>query len=602
MDSDERPDFSTIKFSNSPRRYTRITQSLGSPVRSVHPEQEAGFSGHMESIDSQADFGHRTADFFDTESSDDETKIPATGLDEGRRERSRSPSKRKQPPPSAQMLASQCEPKRVSAVPDSDGYQRLDSNLNQQIPIESARLSPSTATSFNGSVTELLGEHEENEAPQYPKRARIPSSQTAQSTRRWTMDQEYSQRMSMHSERLDQRLGVHAIAYDFLLRGLLTDEEVMRGSARPNEPLSSRLSGIRQSMLPSALRAIDPRSPKDHLFPNGGMERGPSSITGNGKKVQVVPPPIDTTAPRRSLPEGIVRTPYPFTADRINRKDVVREPPSAMESSMGATESILTLSIKKLNPHSRTRVTTLTIPASNDYSAVRTSTPGADEKYFTAVHFDDAELFSQLRKAYKDLSGPIRLFSARKLTRIAVSGPATRAADAGYGWLAQPRSPRVLAYQGLTDTFSEEKILQHYKKPVLGKSRYAFVHWAHRLAAAPPRTPMPPPSGNEDEDGGQATPSRELVHRIEQPEGLEFVVSWSISRILLALAVVVLLSIAAVLLWTFLGKNTSPSIPVHAGFKGAGDRVGTGILIGIAVFLMGMGCIFGWLGVSWLVM
>ncbi|CAK3911150.1 Hypothetical predicted protein [Lecanosticta acicola] len=603
MDRDEHPDFSTIKFSNSPRRFTRITPSLGSPVRSVHPEQERS-RGHMESIDSQADFGHRTADFLDVDSSDDETKIlPGTALESTRRERSRSPAKRKQPPPSAQSFVSRCEPKRVSLPPDSDGYQRLDSNLNQQIPIENARRggTPSTVTSFNGSVTELLGENEENDAPQHPRPARLPSNQTAQSTKRWTMDQEFQHRTSQSSDKLDQRLGVHAIAYDLLLRGLLTDEEVMRGH-RPASPLASRLSGIRSSMLPPALRSHDPRSPKDHLFPNGGVDRNAPGTGGNGKKVQVVPPPIDTTAPQRSLPADMVRTPYPHSYDRIYRKDFDREPPSAMESPMGATESVLTLSIRKSNPNSKTRVTSLTIPASNDYSAVRTNKAGGDEKCYRAADFDDAEFFNQLRLAYRQLSStPIRLFSARKLTRIVVSGPASRAADAGYGWLLQPRSPRILAYNGLTDTFSEEKILQHYRKPALGKSRYAFVHWAHRLAAAPPPTrPTSPPASGEEVP--QPSPqSRELLHRIEQPEGLELIMSWSISRILLALTIVVVFSLAAILLWTFLGKNTPSQMPASAGFKGAGDRVGTGVLIGIVVFLIGLGMIAGWLGISWLV-
>lgn len=549
----------------------------------------------MESISSRVDLGHRTADFFEDSSEDEAGGIgeAVTAPDGDLRERPPSPSKRKQPPPSGQSLASQCEPKRVTLLPEagSEGYQRLDSNLNQQVRAQTTD-DATPDTSFNGSVEEiddLLPEREGGSGPSYPKPARLPSGRTARSPGAWRYDPSVDQRMSMYSDKLDQRLGVHAVAYEFMLRSLLNDEEVMRRG-------DPRASGIRASALPAQLHFNDPRSPKDQLYPPVMMERSTSTLSKN-KKVHVVPPPIDTSGPRPSLPQNLVRTPYPFTNDRVHRKDFGREPPSAAESPMGAAESILTLSIRRANPHSLPRVTSITIPASNDFSAVG-SAHGKKQKHFEALVFDDAEFFRQLRLAYMELSGSNRVFSARSLARIAVSGPASRAADAGYGWLHQPRSPRVLAYKGLTDTFSEEKILHYYRTPALGKSRYAFVHWAHRLAAAPPTRSPALPMDDENPD----TPSAELARRMEQPEGLEYIISWSISRILLALLIIVLLSIAAVLLWTFLGKSTTPNWPSNGGFHGAGDRVGTGILIGIFVFLSGMGCFTAWLGVSWLTM
>ena len=89
---------------------------------------------------------------------------------------------------------------------------------------------------------------------------------------------------------------------------------------------------------------------------------------------------------------------------------------------------------------------------------------------------------------------------------------------------------------------------------------------------------------------------------MEQPEGLEFVVSWSVRRILLMLMLVILVSIAAALLWIFLGKDTTGAWPPHGGFRDAGDRVGAGVIMGICVLLFGLSGIAGWLGVSWLVM
>lgn len=237
-------------------------------------------------------------------------------------------------------------------------------------------------------------------------------------------------------------------------------------------------------------------------------------------------------------------------------------------------------------------MTSLTIPASNDYTAVRGSSLGSKERHFRALDFDDAEFFHQLRRSYRELSGPLRFFSARSLKRIAVSGPATKAADFGYGW----RSPRILAYKGLSDTFSEEQILQHYRKPTLGRSRYAFVQWAHRLTAAP--TASTPDAGDESNERRE----RDSLSLSKKPEGLEFVVVWSVPRIIAALAVVFLIAIAAVLLWTFLGKQTPSNVPSGGGYRDAGDRVGTSVLIGIGVLIGGLSGIAGWLGVSWLLM
>jgi len=227
---------------------------------------------------------------------------------------------------------------------------------------------------------------------------------------------------------------------------------------------------------------------------------------------------------------------------------------------------------------------------------MRSKSIGEKERHFKAIDFDDEQLFKELQSCYRELAGPIRFFSARSLARIVVSGPASKAADAGYGWLHQPRSPRSLAYKGLNDTFSEEKIMQNYRRPRLGRSRYAFVQWAHRLAAAPPvRTPQP-------EDSVEETVNRDLTRKMEQPEGLEFVLSWSITRILLALLVILISSIAAALLWIFLGRNTIAGQTSEGGYRDAGDRVGTGTLMGICVLLVGLSGMAGWIGVSWLVL
>ena len=619
-------DSGNVRYSNSPRRGVSI-QQVQSPTKSVHPEHSGMAAGHMESIDSQGDLGKRTTDFFDDDSDVDDGLPRESTMDTfatRSRSRSISPAKRKQMPPSGQSFVSKCEPKRVSLKalePESEGYERMDSNLNQHVPHAT-----SDTESYLGSVEEFLP----RKSQEGPKAAARLSSTTRFRTSGlgWSPSgpatvresiHENPRASSMYSENIDQRLGVHQQAYEMLIQNMMNDP-ILMSSKR------ATFKDGRASMLPAALTINDPRSPRDQLPANPSPEHTESQR----KKAHFIPPPIDIGSPdHHSLPANLVRTPYPYSPENIQhrRKDYHRSPPPIPDSPTinNSTDLLLTLSIRRTNPNSSSRVTTLTIPASNDYSAIRTNEKGhITEEHTSSKNFDDQELFLQLHKSYKELAGPfLRLFSARSLSRIAVSGTATRAADAGYGWLLSPRSPRLIAFRGLSDTFSEEKILHLYRKPREGKNRFAFVHWARRLAAAPetqqaqtpnsaPETPASPEqhdgtawykSETTQSAGGPRSPNS-LVTRAEQPEGLEFVVSWSVRRIALALLLVIILAVAASLLWVFLGKQTTPSWPVAGtgGFRSAGDRVGTGVLIGVMVLLVGLTGFGGWLGISWLVM
>ncbi|CAK1367483.1 unnamed protein product [Cercospora beticola] len=619
-------DSNSIRFSNSPARRTQV-QQVQSPTKSIHPEHNA-MNDQTESTHKQADYGLRTTDFFDEES-DEEDGLPRAittdTFDSG--SRSRSPAKRKQMPPSGQSFVSRCEPKRVSMKalePESEGYQRVDSNLDRQVP------NPDMADteSYVGSVDEFLPQTSPG-GSQLPKPAARLSSTTRFRTSGlgWNAASQaanyqniygHNRGSSTYSDKVDQRLGVHQMAYEMLIQNMINDPELVSNKR-------STLKEQRISMLPAALRTFDPRSPRDQLPANPSPER--TSSHRSGKKARFVPSPIDVGDTRNSLPSDLVRTPYPHCRDY--RKDLHRSPPiPESPGALQSSDSLLTLSIRRSNPNSRPRVTTLTIPASNDYSAIRTNEKGTTEQHTSSHNFDDQDLFHQIHSAYRSLSGPfLRAFSARSLSRIVVSGPTTRGADTGHGWLLDPRSPRILAYQGLTDTFSEEKFMEMYRRPVAGRQRFAFVHWARRLAGAgggsqqkvrsstnernverdaeveaeapqeqPNATPYSPNDYGEDDD---------IIFRAEQPEGLEFVVSWSASRILCALTAILIFSIAACLLWIFLGDQTAPSEPFtlgSAGFRGAGDRVESGVLIGVLVLLVGLTGFGGWLGVSWLVM
>ncbi|KAF2211296.1 hypothetical protein CERZMDRAFT_98607 [Cercospora zeae-maydis SCOH1-5] len=619
-------DSNNIRFSNSPARRTQILE-VQSPTKSIHPEHNA-MSGPIESIHKQADYGMRTTDFFDDES-DEEDGLPraiTTDTFEST-SRSRSPTKRKQMPPSGQSFVSRCEPKRVSMKalqPESEGYQRMDSNVEQQEPHPDM----ADTESYVGSVDEYLPQTSPD-GTQLPKATARLSSTTrfrtsglgwnaASQAANYQSVYGNNRASSLYSDKIEQRLGVHQMAYEMLIQNMIHDPELMSNK-------SATIKDQRVSMLPAALRTFDPRSPRDQLPANPSPERTSSHRSGQSrKKARFVPSPIDVGNTWVSLPSDIVRTPHPHYVRQLHRKDMHRSPPPIPESpgARQSSDSLLTLSIRRSNPNSRSRVTTLTIPASNDYSAIRTNEKGTTEQHTSSHNFDDQDLFHQIHRAYSSLASPfLRTFSARCLTRIVVCGPATRAPDVGHGWLLSPRSPRILAYQGLTDTFSEEKIMEMYRRPTKGKQRFAFVHWARRLAGSGQHHQSQQSSTNERHDEGDLDAEQQrqhsshspndndavedLIFRAEQPEGLEFIVSWSVSRILSALLAVLFLSFAACLLWIFLGNQTAPSEPFSlgsGGFRGAGDRVESGVLIGVLVLLVGLTGFGGWLGISWLVM
>lgn len=581
-----------------------MTHSVTSPVRSVHPDL-------MESINGQNDFGARTKDFFDGTTSEEDVSVvldresggvEASLIDRGRQSQTKRRASKQHVTKNGQ-LTTECQRKGRSTQPEGDWYHKLSPVRLPERESHYADEPDTPSTSFNGSITELLpGDHGSSQ-PTYPRPARLSGFGRPHSTVEPRSEPAYRSSSVIPApvaNKVDQMLSAHAIAHGITLNALMRDENTLHKSLDTFIPVHPGESG---SLLPASLRYNDPRSP-------GSMRKfsAPSDMQGapgNGRKVQVVPPPIDTTGPRRSLPDSFVRTPYPLEGEGARHKDLSEmvEGGTEAETPTMATESVLTLSIRLSASDSRRRVTSIIIPPSNNFSAVRTAGSTEKEKHFRGLNFDDQEFFRQLQQAYANLAGPWRFFSARSLKRIVVSGAASKAADAGYGWLHQPRSPRELAFKGLQDTFGEDKILAHYYRPSMGKSRYAFVHWAHRLSAAEARQSSPRRQAGWRESN--------LVHRIEQSEGLEFVLSWSVRRVSLALALVTTASVAAVLLWIFLGRSTTLMntnstnlggvMVTDGGFHNAGDRVASGLVMGICVLLVGLSGIAGWMGVSWLV-
>lgn len=618
-------DSNNIRFSNSPARRAQV-QQVQSPTKSIHPEYSA-MASQLESIDNQPDYQHRTIDFFDDDS-DMEDGLPRAITTDNlvSRSRSRSPAKRKQLPPSGQSFASRCAPKRVSMKalePESEGYQRVDSTFHERVPHPDA----ADTESYAGSVDEFLPRKSEEDAQPFKSTARLSSTnQFRTSGLGWKTSApqahqsiyEAARASSMYSDKIEQRLGVHQMAYEMLIQGMMSDQELMNSNHSP-------LKDQRASALPAALRTNDPRSPRDHLPANPSPEQTSSYRSGQSRKrAHFVPPPIDVNGVRHSLPPDLVRTPYPHSASITHSPHVTHSTPSTGTPP----EVLFTLSVRRSTPNSHSRTTTVTTPRSPpaySYSAHRTNEKGLPEEHSQTktADFDDESLARKLRKAYKSLAGPslFRLFSARNLLRITIDRADSNTTDAEYGRLLNPQSPRVLAHHWSTDSFSEENLIELFRKPNLGRGKFTFVQWARSAAennektccdndhatAAPPRGPdTEAADGHDSAEADLLEDPRHPSHFPTQPKSihLEFILHWSARRISLALLSIILLAIAACLLWIFLGTQSAfeSAFDVAAGYRGAGDRVSTGILLGVMVLLVGLTGFGGWVGVSWLVM
>ncbi|KAK0660230.1 hypothetical protein DIS24_g3496 [Lasiodiplodia hormozganensis] len=478
-------------------------------------------------------------------------------------------------------------------------------------------------------------------------------------------------------DKTDQNiLGVHAIT----LQALLRNEDGLQASASSVRRKSASSEFSRRELL-----KLQGKSDSATSLPPPVPEIPPIAQIQQPKRVSLVPPPIDTSRPPKSKGEGKIRTPYPFHHHRKFPKTLGSPgfPPPPTQ------DTILTLSIRRRSGVLSSRVARITLPAElleGKYAAGGFGDDIAPDEQPPPL-FDDAAFFEQLRVEYASLAGRWwRFFSARSLCRVTVGHttawsatescpgpaacgggrccPAARAAHGGNGAIIQHqeqqqrgcsaatpsgiyhvRSPRYLASQGLKDTFSEENLLAHFRKPRLGRSRFAWVLWASRLAglheqpdlsswrvqqrqkdvswrdrelpptpaaAAAGRTPSTASTAfagaSSDDDnakddffiaqaelglagggGGGIAPGHSIAT-------LEFVEGWSIARILTAVLLVLLLAAAGIVLWILFGTGT-----LIDGIRGSGARVGTAVLIGTGVLFFGWTMVLVWMGVSWCV-
>lgn len=285
--------------------------------------------------------------------------------------------------------------------------------------------------------------------------------------------------------------------------------------------------------------------------------------------------------------QGLVRSPTDATT-----RQVKRERRNSSRSTNSARETVVWLSLRHNSRYGGVadQLEHVTIPSSLVTSELKVQpSPTLKPKIrHIPVDFDDMYLAQELRSAYQKLSGPwiMRTLSANRLKYIKLSQVSAWSGSYVPLGLHEEAGTLLAARGGLATLsgspgpFTEHGLLELYRKPKSGKARYTWVHWARRIAAANRLAHAQSDDGSEVEDD----PSREITT-------IQFVHAFSPAKIMSVLALMMILALAATLLYIFFGKSVWRGQP---GRERA-ERVTPGMLVGLFV-----GCVEGVVFVAWM--
>lgn len=293
-----------------------------------------------------------------------------------------------------------------------------------------------------------------------------------------------------------------------------------------------------------------------------------SSYVPPRRKVTFPPPPIDVKPGHRFLRQSIISTPYPHPERTPYHKLSV--------SSAAGRDSVITLCLYS-NNSPVPKLSRIVIPTDHVTGLVTESSE--KKRYPSRRDFDDEKLFQLIRTEYAKMRSPFHRYgSFRALQTFNLSS---------YKDLSQYASrwqklAHTKNFSVADEGFDPESMLRSYHRPTLGKGQHQWVDWVLSL-------PGRLNGGRSPKDG------QNLV--------IEYVEGWSVAKIAVAFASVVVLSIVATLLWVLVGvgglqAGTTASMAMRA----AGGRVETGVALGAFVLLLGWTGVGAWAVLSWLVM
>ena len=302
------------------------------------------------------------------------------------------------------------------------------------------------------------------------------------------------------------------------------------------------------------------------------------------RKVSFPPAPLVEVKPEhRFLRQSIVSTPYP--EDAPANKEGGEPSSSSGQAPPGNTKPKTILTFVLYSHGNRApRIKKVVVPDPQEFTLVDSDENGPQYRATLKVDFDDEKLFKLIRTEYAGMFGYTRtiisarsVYSLKLVSYTALSQLAAKHAGPVFRW----------TLMGQDGTFAEQELLDLYKKPRLGRSKHTWIEWIK----------------------GRSSNSEEQSTQDGEKLALEITEGWCLPKITIAIAAVLLLSLVATLLWTFGGhKITLESVIGPKGaFKEseielegkAGDRLGTGVALGVLVLMFGWTGIGGWMLLSW---
>ena len=263
------------------------------------------------------------------------------------------------------------------------------------------------------------------------------------------------------------------------------------------------------------------------------------------RKVSFPLAPLEEIRPEhRALRQSVVSTPYPVGGEGGHGMDVV-----------------VFLQLSGMRGTSR-RIGSVVVPGRRKEKG---GDEGGDHSKRTKLGFDDQRLFQLLGAEYYRRTGLFRILtSARSLRAVHLRPDSSPAGMDGH---CKPRP-------GDDDSSpASARITRLFRSPRTGKGTYHCVDFVAN-------------SSTHD------TVTVELVE------------DWSGARVALAVGAALVASLAAVLLWVFLGtggraQEGRGAVWGDVGFRGAGVRVEAGGALGVLVLLIGGAGVGGWGWVGW---
>ena len=350
------------------------------------------------------------------------------------------------------------------------------------------------------------------------------------------------------------------VAHDVVNRDVFPPE--VGGGSIPKQPVGL---GIWQSPVPSLTDGL-----RSHPIKRS------ATVPTRRRMVGFAPPAdLDIRPEHKFLRQSVISTPYP---------------PEYNSGGQSRQEAVLTLLLDSQRT-SVPMIRKIVIPAIE--GSILEDSRSKEKTTSTATSFDDEHLFRRIRTEYRKMRGFFRnMMSARQVQGLNLVSYEKLSHLAGYNKPARRKSFRV-QYDG---AFAETQLLRLFRKPNVGRGKHKWVKWTARL-----------PENSEGEEASR-----------KEKVAIELVEGWSVSRIVLAMLMVISFSVAGTLLWIFLGAGSNHGIfktskdnsglggPVRLeatalGFRGASGRVEAGVALGVLLLMLGWSGIGAWVLLSWLV-